>query len=787
MKTVLRNFLSVLRRYRLAAALNVLGLSVAFAAFMVIMMQVDYDRSFDRFHKDAEHIYRMEVNIPMLEYGWMNITNHQVTETFAASSPHIVAASLVAGENFMTGEKLLFSVEKDGIRNNFHEPYARVSSNFTGVFTFAMAEGTEKALEEPGKVLIPQSLARKCFGGMPATGQVFLAKDSAYTVGGVYKDFPRYSTLENAVYIPLPHKIPEDDNENLNYFCYLRTDGLAAPEELLEDCRPMLDPVRLLGREAKDLDISYRFTPLPEIHYTEDVRFDLSQAKTSRQAVFVLLSIAFIVLLVAGINYTNFSSALVPKRIRSINTQKVCGGTNRMIRWALVLEAAATCLFSFGLALVWLALANDTQLAALTPADMSLAAHPWLIAATVLLSMLAGAAAGIYPAFHITSFAPALALKGTFGLSPKGRQLRNVLISVQFFAAFALIITASFIYLQNRYMLKTPLGYDKGDVIVAELGGNVLKQTGALANRLESLAGIEGAAFANIAFGNTDNYSQWGSEIRDKFIRFACIDVSPTFLEVMKIQPLEGRSFRPEDANSSEGTYIFNRQARDEYGLVLSEKLDNREIVGFIPDIKMSSFRIATEPSAFFIPPAQWEPEWRYAYVRVKPGAGLQESLAQVRSALKEFDDAYPFDVRFFDERQQQMYEKEQTTGLLITLFSLVAIFISIIGVFGLVVFDSEYRRKEISIRKVFGSTTHEILLTFNKVYIRILCICFIVAAPVAWYAVTKWLESFAYKTPMYWWVYALAFAIVALITAATVTFQNWRAANMNPVEAIKN
>ncbi|GHT28513.1 hypothetical protein AGMMS49574_02990 [Bacteroidia bacterium] len=162
-------------------------------------------------------------------------------------------------------------------------------------------------------------------------------------------------------------------------------------------------------------------------------------------------------------------------------------------------------------------------------------------------------------------------------------------------------------------------------------------------------------------------------------------------------------------------------------------------------------------------------------------------AMAHVRSSLQFFDSEYPFNVRFFDEVINGLYENEQKLSSLITLFSLVAIFISIVGVFGLVVFDGEYRRKEISIRKVFGSTTTEILVAFNKSYVRILGICFVPAAPVAWYAVDKWLENFAYKTPMYWWVYLVSFATVFILTVCTVTFQNWRAANTNPAESLKS
>jgi len=174
------------------------------------------------------------------------------------------------------------------------------------------------------------------------------------------------------------------------------------------------------------------------------------------------------------------------------------------------------------------------------------------------------------------------------------------------------------------------------------------------------------------------------------------------------------------------------------------------------------------------------------AHIKLNKGVSLRAAVSHINSTLTSFNEEYPFEVRFYDDVVQRLYEKEISLNSLITLFSLIAIFISIVGVFGLVVFDSESRRKEIGIRKVLGASTIGIIIMFNKGYLKILIACFVIASPLAWYAVNRWLENFAFKTPMYWWVYALALAAVGVITVATVTFQNWRVANANPVEAIK-
>jgi putative ABC transport system permease protein len=779
MKTILYNFISVLQRYRLATILNIMGLSVAFAAFMVIMMQVDYDRNFDRMHENADCIYRMEASHPAI--GRYTLYSRPMANAFIASSPHIVAGALVG---VFSGD-LVFSVDAGSDRSSYKEPALRVTPEFTDVFTFTMLEGADSALQAPEQVLIPQSLARKLFGNEPATGKQLKVKENSVTVGGVYRDFPANSSVRNVIYFA----IPKDENlhqwGNQNYVFFIRVNRVENVEGLIENFQKNFD-VSVIGDVPWD-QFTFYMTPLSELHYISGVKFDPTP-KTSRQTLLILLAIAVVIVVIAGINFTNFSAALTPKRIRSINTQKVFGGDERVIRAALVMEAAGLCLIAWVVATGLVYAAQFTPVVSLVEADISLPAHPLIVAATAGLALLTGVLAGVYPAFYMTSFPPAMALKGSFGLSAKGRQLRTALVSIQFVASFVLIIASAFMYLQNHFMLHSSLGYDRDALIVAHINDKINGSRDAFTNQLKNMPEIADVAYASMLIANSDNvYQTWGRHYRGKQIMFQCLPVDPSFLRVMDIKVTEGRDFRPEDLNSHYGVFIFNQTARDAHELALNEKADSSEIVGFVPDLKIASFRMAIEPMAFMIMPKSWGTTFDYAYIRVSAGADLHAAMTHVRSTLNTFDDGFPFDVRFFDEVLNRLYENEQKLSSLITLFSLVAILISIVGVFGLVVFDSEYRRKEIGIRRVFGSTTGEILVIFNKTYIRILCLCFVPAAPLAWYAVNKWLESFAYRTPMYWWVYLIAFGIVFLLTVGTVTFQNWRAAHMNPVESIRS
>lgn len=786
MKTFIRNFLSILRRFRLATCLNVAGLSLAFAAFLVIMMQVGYDWYFNAADRHADMIFRLDKINP--ERGQMALMSRPLADTFIQSSPHIKAGALVDGNR-----SVFFSVEVDGKYNSYEENCKNVYPEITDVFDFVMVEGSADALKDSEKVLMPQSMARKLFGNQPAVGQILQTQYNTYSVGGVYRDFPKNSSIRNCLYFAFK----KDENlhswNSWNYTLYIRVDKPENAVGLVDHFMEHFDVQAALGENLGKWGMpALCLVPLKEIHFTEGVLYDLTP-KTSRQTLWLLLAIAFVIVVIAGINFTNFSMALTPMRIRSINTQKILGSPTGALRMALVLEAILIAMVSFILALLLVHGVRQTFIAALVDADMDLLQHLPLIGLTAGVALLTGMLAGLYPSWYMTSFQPALVLKGSFGLSQEGRKLRNGLIGIQFVASFSLIIGSLFMYLQNYYMHNEPLGYDKDQVIVAELSSKVQGSYKAVASQLKTYSEVEDVAFASVVLSGSDQYMSWGRDYHGEEINYECLIVDAAFMEVMGIQLNDGRYFREEDMQTKHGAYIFNETAHKKYNLQLGDRIDSAQIVGFIPDVKFASFRREVMPMAFFVwGKYRWEEEftarkYEWAYIKLKAGSDLHEAMHHVRTALDSFDPGYPFNVRFFDEVLDHLYKQEENLSRLITLFSLIAIFISIVGVFGLVVFESEYRRKEIGIRKVLGSTTSEILVMFNKSYLRILLLCFMLAAPLAWYGVSRWLENFAYKTPMRLWVYAVAFVLVSFVTLLTVTFQNWRTANENPVHSIKN
>ncbi|MBS6225662.1 ABC transporter permease [Parabacteroides johnsonii] len=790
MKTILRNFFSVLRRFKAASVLNVLGLSIAFVAFMLIMMQVNYDYTFDCSHRNADAIFR--VDIVHGSKGSQAIICRPFARAFTESSPHIKGGCLL---NAWVGSPF-FYVEQNGQRTGYRENAWEVTPGLLDVIHFDMLEGTAQALDEPGSVILPESMAKKIFGNETAVGKQLIAPNvemNAQIIKGVYKDFPRNSALQNVIYVVMNPKENYDNWGNWNYFFFVRLDDPANKENVLDNFKSNFNAKEVFGNEFEwggEESFDLRLTSLPDVHFLNNVDFD-SMPKASRQTLLVLFSIAFVIIIIAGINFTNFSTALTPMRIKSINTQKVLGSSDRMLRGSLLVEAVGVSTFAYLLSLLFLYVIPKTPVASLVDADISFGAQPMIIAGTAVIAVIVGVLAGLYPSYYVTSFPPALVLKGSFGLSLAGRRMRSVLVGIQFVASFILIIGSLFMYLQNRYMQNAPLGYDKEEMIIVHLNNKINKDRDAFTNQLKSFSGVEDVTYSQFLLSSQDQYMGWGRDYNGKNINFQCLPVSSSFLKVMGIEVKEGRDFRPEDDQKETGCYIFNEKAKAQLELKLNEQIDGDEIIGFIPDIKFASFRQEVTPMAFYLwGKYQWGQEGNYynaAYVKFKAGSDLRAGMEHVRESLKKFDSEYPFVIRFYDEVLQHTYEKELKIGSLITLFSLVAIFISIVGVFGLVVFESEYKRKEIAVRKVLGSTTGEVLYMFNVSYFWILLICFVLGAPVAWYGVHRWLENFAYRTPMYWWVLPLAFLAIGMITFLTVTYQNWHVANENPVKNIKS
>ena len=794
MKLMIRNLLYLFKRFKTAVVLNLFGLTIAFAAFLLIVMQVDYEMNYDAMHSKSGRTFRLEANHGEFEHNAIHCL--MFSDAFVNSSAHITDYSY--RYPFYGGERYcqIDEVDDQGEAKVFKENFQLCLPNISDVFDFHMKEGSVECLSIPGSVLIPESVAKRLFDKQSAIGKRIRMSGSSgwqpvsttiLTIGGVYKDFPGNTTVQNRIYVPMDQlDLLKSSWQMYANEIYVTLDDPLNKEEVLDHFNKTFDFAKSQMGSAQE--IALRLTPLKDVYYTHDTTFDFNP-KGHRETNYVLLGIAFLILFIAGINFTNLTTSLIPLRLKTINTHRVLGCSIYKLRAISLIESIVICLISYILALFIVNDLSYTPIANWVDADIRLSQYKCLILLTALIAILTGCLAGLYPAIRSTSYAPALVLKGSFGLSPKGKKVRVALIGFQYTVSIALIIVTLFMGLQNHFMTSSEqLGFNKDQVAIVNLTPEIYaKHKPQYIQKLKDYPGIEDVAFSVYELSKEDDMIDLEyARHEDKDVFFKVFYASENFLSVMDIQVEEGRDFTREDLNKAQSDYIINPAAERDFHLHPGDRFNDRTVLGVSKDFRFNSCRIASSPFVFALNNDIPNPKL-VSYIRFNSKTNLQEAVAHVRETLKEIDPTFPFEISFYNTILNNLYQKEQTLGKLISLFGIMAILISIVGVFGLVLFETQYRRKEIGIRKINGATTGQILLMFNKTYIRIVSVCFIISIPIAWMGTQQWLENFAYKTPLHLWVFIVAFLIILSVTIGTVTFRNWQAANENPVNSVKS
>ena len=794
MKLMIRNLLYLFKRFKTAVVLNLFGLTIAFAAFLLIVMQVDYEMNYDAMHSKSGRTFRLEANHGEFEHNAIHCL--MFSDAFVNSSAHITDYSY--RYPFYGGERYcqIDEVDDQGEAKVFKENFQLCLPNISDVFDFHMKEGSVECLSIPGSVLIPESVAKRLFDKQSAIGKRIRMSGSSgwqpvsttiLTIGGVYKDFPGNTTVQNRIYVPMDQlDLLKSSWQMYANEIYVTLDDPLNKEEVLDHFNKTFDFAKSQMGSAQE--IALRLTPLKEVYYTHDTTFDFNP-KGHRETNYVLLGIAFLILFIAGINFTNLTTSLIPLRLKTINTHRVLGCSIYKLQAISLIESIVICLISYILALFIVNDLSYTPIANWVDADIRLSQYKGLILLTALIAILTGCLAGLYPAIRSTSYAPALVLKGSFGLSPKGKKVRVALIGFQYTVSIALIIGTLFMGLQNHFMTSSEqLGFNKDQVAIVNLTPEIYaKHKPQYIQKLKDYPGIEDVAFSVYELSKEDDMIDLEyARHEDKDVFFKVFYASENFLSVIDIQVEEGRDFTREDLNKAQSDYIINPAAERDFHLHPGDRFNDRTVLGVSKDFRFNSCRIASSPFVFALNNDIPNPKL-VSYIRFNSKTNLQEAVAHVRETLKEIDPTFPFEISFYNTILNNLYQKEQTLGKLISLFGIMAILISIVGVFGLVLFETQYRRKEIGIRKINGATTGQILLMFNKTYIRIVSVCFIISIPIAWMGTQQWLENFAYKTPLHLWVFIVAFLIILSVTIGTVTFRNWQAANENPVNSVKS
>ena len=809
----LRNFFHVIKRFKLAVITNLIGLSLAFLSFMLIKIHVDYEYGFDSSIANREQIFQLENR--RNDGVWESNFSRPQLERFIAASLYIEAAAITnnaAYSSFDIGASS--SSGPDAV--TYLEKIERINPGYVDVFKFDIIAGNTDCLQTPDNVLISETQAKRFFGEEDPIGKpIFLTEfkdlntfsifglslQPMVTVGGVYRDFPENTRLKNAAYTAIPEREMMEDWYTGAYYCYLL---LSSPEQASMIAEQYMNENAEFLKAFAIEDI--RLRPISELYFGEQVRADAAPTG-NKMKTNMLLFISILVIIMALVNYVNLSVALAPMRIKSINTQKILGSSQFVLQKNLLLESFLLSSFAFIIALFLVYFLKDNKMIEMMLGhSLNLSSNWMTLIWTALLAMGTGIIAGIYPAFYITSFPPAMAISGSFSLTDRAKITRKILIASQYVISIALVIGALFVVLQNKFIEKIDLGYEKDNILEVKISiGTALVKNELYHDLLLEDVNIKDVAFNENKFVSDESKATIGYTYRGEHSYMCWRGVSSNFPEVMGVQILAGRDFRAEDElqdngkavcmiNETAAKEIISRfpkeEIRDISDLVGTSIIDNNipvKIVGVFKDFHFESLYKEVRPFGLWVSAKnsyrRYSPE-NYSYVKIA-GGDPQSAIDNIRKVTNELNPGYPVEIQLFDQALNNLYKKSQSQGLMVTFFCMFAVLLSLIGVFGLVIFESQGREKEIAVRKVFGATIQQIFWMFNYSFIKVVIAGFILAVPIAYYGVSQWLRSFAYKTPMYVWVFFVALILIALLTALTVTFQSYRAAIANPSEKL--
>lgn len=807
MSFLLKNFRTMLSRRTASSLLNVCGMGVAFAAVYLIAVQVHYDLSYNRRVPNADRICRLEHPSWMEEGRRFARWNRRLPQQMCSAFPEIEACGTIGFD----GVEESYSVRRRQTIDNFTLRLSDGEQAGFDVFAFEAIDGSIDDLRTSDGLLLSASTAARL--DLKAGDRIHVGAgadgERQLVVTAVYRDFPRPSAFDDLDGFRLlppvrtaSDRLQSNPHGSWSYSFYLRL-------------APGTDPAKLGGRMAdwlreqsgkegmseEEVESQMKLLhpyldPFADLYFAEEA--DGSDVpKGNRTTTRTFLAIAALILAVAFINFVNFFFALMPVRMRAVHICKVFGASQTKLRLEILLETtvlvAAALVVGAGLAVIF----ADTPLAGYLSGPVSLRHNVGPALALGLGALALGWATSCYPAWYLTRFRPAFVLRGAFQASEAGRRLRYVLVGVQYAIALVLIVATLFIQRQHRYMMDFDMGFDREQLYGVDVPQSALasfERLDALVDRLKRNPAVVavGATEDRLVEPQCNGWGYMDAETGNLNL-FNTMRVGWDFLAAAGIELVEGRSFGPADERSEGDVFVCNETAARTFGLTHETQLPRSSgvptsVVGICKDFHFKPVQYGIEPFAFIVCKRSALPP-TCLYVRMAAGVSPSEARDYIRKTVLGFDASIEperIEPRFVDEELEVHYRRERRVGTLVLLFSVLAILITMMGVFGLVLFETQYRRREIGIRRVNGATVGEILALFNRRFLTVVVLCSLVALPVGWFVVDRWLSTFAYRTPMAWWIFAAAVGVLVALTLLTVTARSWHAANENPSHVMK-
>jgi putative ABC transport system permease protein len=796
--TMLGNYLKIafrnMKRHKGYAFINTFGLAVGLTCFFLLMIYVRYELSYEKFHVHSNRIFRVAFHLPGWNYkGSMDfcLTTAPLGPVLEDTYPEVVAATRLRKESgpLSYGDK------------KFQEQFIYGDTKLFEVFTYPLIKGDpETALAEPYSIVISRKMAEKFFGDADPLGNVVRLRDETdLRITGVSENAPPNSHIQfdgiiSFATLEISRKREMQNWGSINYCTYVLLDDTARPEELEAKFPAIVEQHHKY--DSEETKPYYFLQPLTSIHLRSHLNFEISE-NSDIKIVYLMISIACLILGIACINYINLATARASQRNKEIGIRKTVGAKRPQLILQFLGESMT---YSFiavflSMGLVCLLLPVFGTFARIPVAFSS---HFTLSGLFFLASiyLVVGVSSGMYPAFLLASFRPAEAMKNKTwqGRGRRPFNLRNVLVVFQFCISVALILAAWVIQKQLQFIKYTDLGYDRDHIVeIRAWEDEWREQQENIKSELMRNPKILGASAHSrgpLNLGNVGPAEVEGDNGEmGRVGQIYCCYIDYDFLDLYGIEVVEGRPFAPEFATDRENAVIINQTTADVLGLSqpIGKKftrgdIEDGRIIGVVRDFHFSSFRMAIEPMFFLL-----RPERAYLFsIKIAPGE-VGKTLAFIRDTFRRFNPSFLFDYRFLDESFNAMYQAELRLGTILVFFSFVAIILTLLGLIGLIFFILEKKTKEIGIRKVLGASVFSIVRMLNRELIVLVGISNAIALPVAYVMVRKWLEAFAYRIDLTLWPFVFSGSIVLLTVAITVSLQSMRSATANPVDSLRH
>jgi putative ABC transport system permease protein len=799
-KVMIKNYFKIafrnLYRNKAFSAINIVGLSTGLTCCLLMILYLQHQLSFDTFHEKGHRIVRviMEYSFGEDRSSKGNFTSTKVLPSFKQNFPEVA-------------DGVRLSPSKALVRygdNVFNEKYfLYADSTFFNIFSFKLLQGNPKqVLNAPKTLVITQSMARKYFGEENPVGKSLLLGSTLmpYQVTGVVEDCPANSQLKFDFICPFSTlgQSQERTYFEANFTTYLLLNSEKAIASLQSKIPNFMK--NEMEKEAGNRNsayVNYELEPLTKIHIHS--KFDAIVPNINIKYIYIIGIIALLVLIIACFTYINLSTARSIERAKEVGVRKVTGAYQHQIFWQFISESfvmtIASMLISLGFTALLLPAFN--QLAKTDLLFVSIG-QPTIVLSALFLILTIALLAGSYPAFVLSNFQPIKVLKGAFKTPNSGIGLRQSLIVFQFVVSVFLIIATIVINSQLHFIQNKNLGYDREHVLLMNLDKKMIDKIDRVKTELKTNPDILAVSKAHespveIKGGYSMRASEWAD---DKDVSVRANPIDDEYIQATGLKLIAGGNINRQDIleASNEGFeknfyhFILNTSATTALGWKPEEAIGKKvelggrkgAVRGVVEDFHFTSLHSAIEPLILF--PGDWATT---LLVKTK-GQNIAQTIDFVGKKWKELSPQRPFEYRFMDEDYQKMYDSEARIGQVFNVFSAIAIILACLGLFGLSAYAIKQRVKEIGIRKVLGASVSHIVTLLSTDFIKLVLIAVAIAAPIAWWAASKWLQDFVYRINIGWWIFALAGGLALLIALLTVSFQAVKAAVANPVKSLR-